>query len=574
MSTTIPRDYWAKPRYERHQLVLFSPSVDEMVPQDHPVRELDAIVAAFDWSGFEQGYDGVRGQPPIHPCYVAEAIIYGIICGVRSSRQVEDATRMRIDFIWLLRGMTIDHATVAGFRTRFDAPLKALFRQVNRQALRRMKSRLADLIFDGTRMRANSDRHGARTSDWLERRLEALQRHMEEALEQMGTADVREDLDAAAPEALQKHLEGLRREMERCETALAVARERDQAKREKDGQAATPVRVPVTDPDASLLPNKEGGYAPNYTPVAAVDGGSGLIVAAEVLPDGSEAAAVQPMLQSVQQDHEVTPQRVLFDSGFASGANQEALADKGIAVYAPVASPSGPQHPAQRDDPSRPLPPERIATLPRVKSSGKLDRNAFLYDPQRDLYWCPMGRPLPPARTLSRKTADGQVSYTEYQCRDCEHCPLSASCLSRDARRRRINRDQFEAVREETARRMATVEGKAVYRRRAPVIEGTFGCIKSIMGIRHFLLRGLTKVRLEWLWICTAFNLKKLLRFLAGSGPRRPNMPPPPQPCQLRTPSGFIPVRFPGAWHRGGPFFSMPLRLVDQRRGAPCRRAA
>ena len=574
MNTAIPTDYWVKPPYERHQLVLFSPSVDEAVPQGHAVRELDTILARLDWSEFEQSYDGVRGQPPIHPRYVAAATLYGIICGVRSSRQVEDATRLRIDFIWLLRGLTIDHATVAKFRTRFKAPLKTLFRQVNRQALQRMESRLADLIFDGTRVRANSDRHGARTADWLERRLEELQRQMEGALEQMGTADLREDLEAAAPEALQNHLDGLRHEIERCEKALAVARERDQAKREKDGQAATPVRVPVTDPEASLLPNKEGGYAPNYTPVAAVDGGSGLILAAEVLPDGSEAAAVQPMLQAVQQDHETSPQRILFDSGFASGANQEALADKGIAVYAPVDSPSGAQHPAQREDPSQPLPPERIAALPRVKSTGKLDRNAFLYDPERDLYWCPLGRPLPPARTLSRQTADGQVAYTEYQCRDCEHCPLSVACLSRDARRRRINRDQFEAVREETARRMATVEGKAVYRRRAPVIEGTFGCLKSIMGIRRFLLRGLTKVRLEWLWICTAFNLKKLLRFLAGSGAGRPHLPPPTPPGLRRTPSGFIPGRSPAAWHLGGPFFSMPLRLVDPHHGASGRRAA
>ena len=98
MNTAIPTDYWVKPPYERHQLVLFSPSVDEAVPQGHAVRELDTILARLDWSEFEQSYDGVRGQPPIHPRYVAAATLYGIICGVRSSRQVEDATRLRIDF--------------------------------------------------------------------------------------------------------------------------------------------------------------------------------------------------------------------------------------------------------------------------------------------------------------------------------------------------------------------------------------------------------------------------------------------------------------------------------------------
>jgi transposase len=346
MKTEVSHGYWARPPQERSQLLLFCPSLDDAVPQGHAVRELDAILADLDWSAFEQKYDGVRGQPPIHPRYMAGTILYGLTCGIRSSRRLEEATLVRIDFMWLLHGMSIDHSTLASFRTRFDPALKALFRQVNRMALRRMKSKLAELIFDGTRMRANSDRHGARTAGWLERRLEDLQRHMEEALQQMAAADLSENVDTAAPAALQAHLEGLRQEVERCEKALAVARERDEAKREKDGQGATPVRVPVTDPDALLVPNKEGGYAPNYTPVAGVDGGSGLILAAAVLADGSEAAAVQPMVKSVQQDHEVSPDRVLFDSGLASGANLDTMAEQGIEVYAPVDSPSGQNHPA------------------------------------------------------------------------------------------------------------------------------------------------------------------------------------------------------------------------------------
>jgi transposase len=573
MNSTVSADYWAKAPYERSQLLLFSPSLDDAVPAGHAVRELDAILESLDWGEFEKGYDGVRGQPPIHPRHMAAAILYGIICGVSSSRRLEEATRVRIDFMWLLQGMTIDHSTVAKFRTRFETALKALFRQVNRKALQQMGSALAELVVDGTRVRANSDRHGARTAGWLERRLEELQRYMEEALQQMGTADLRENLGAAAPEALQAHIEVLRQQVERCEKALAVARERDEAKREKDGQGATPVRVPVTDTDAQLLPNKEGGYAPNYTPVAGVDGASGLILAAVVLADGSEAASVQPMVEAVQQDHEVSLQRILFDSGFASGANLAAMAEQGVEVYAPVDSPSGENHPAQREDPSQPLPPERLATLPRVKSNGKLDRNAFLYDPQLDLYWCPMGRRLPPHRTLSRKTADGAVEYTEYQSLDCEHCPLAAGCLSKKAKRRSINRDQFEDRREETARRMGTDEAKAIYRRRAPTIEGTFGCIKSAMGFRRFLLRGLDKVRLEWLWVCTAFNLKKLLRFLAGHSPDRPGRPIPAPACVPRAGSGLTALCLSASRHPLELLLG-PVRSAGSFRAPPWRQAA
>ena len=36
--------------------------------------------------------------------------------------------------------------------------------------------------------------------------------------------------------------------------------------------------------------------------------------------------------------------------------------------------------------------------------------------------------------------------------------------------------------------------------------------IKQVMGLRQFLHRGLEKVRTEWLWACTAFNLGKLIK--------------------------------------------------------------
>jgi hypothetical protein len=35
------------------------------------------------------------------------------------------------------------------------------------------------------------------------------------------------------------------------------------------------------------------------------------------------------------------------------------------------------------------------------------------------------------------------------------------------------------------------------------------------MNVRQFLLRGLENVKTEWLWVCTAFNLAKLVREVA-----------------------------------------------------------
>ena len=58
---------------------------------------------------------------------------------------------------------------------------------------------------------------------------------------------------------------------------------------------------------------------------------------------------------------------------------------------------------------------------------------------------------------------------------------------------------------------MNTESGCKTYHRRLHIAETPFAILKGVMGIRQFLLRGLEKVRTEWLWACTAYNLKKLL---------------------------------------------------------------
>ena len=46
--------------------------------------------------------------------------------------------------------------------------------------------------------------------------------------------------------------------------------------------------------------------------------------------------------------------------------------------------------------------------------------------------------------------------------------------------------------------------------------ETPFAIIKNIFEVRRFLLRGLEKVRTEWRWVCTAYNLKKLMAAIAA----------------------------------------------------------
>jgi transposase len=58
--------------------------------------------------------------------------------------------------------------------------------------------------------------------------------------------------------------------------------------------------------------------------------------------------------------------------------------------------------------------------------------------------------------------------------------------------------------------KLTSEEGKRIYGKRASSVEPVFGIIKSAMGLRQFLLRGMAKVRIEWDLACLAYNMRRL----------------------------------------------------------------
>jgi hypothetical protein len=60
--------------------------------------------------------------------------------------------------------------------------------------------------------------------------------------------------------------------------------------------------------------------------------------------------------------------------------------------------------------------------------------------------------------------------------------------------------------------RLKSAEGKAIYKKRKETVEPVFGIIKTVLGFRQFMLRGMEKVNSEWELVVSAYNLKRLHR--------------------------------------------------------------
>jgi transposase len=517
---------WAKTTQPRDQLVLFPTRLNDAVGPEHRVRLLDDILSRLDWSKWEADYDLTRGQPPIHPKILASVILYGLLTRIRSSRALEEALQIRLDFRWLVEGRSIDHTTLSEFRRKNSAALKNTFVQIGMVARELGCLPLQTLAFDGTRIRSNNRKTGTRTPA----RLRELKQELAEKFAQLeaktdaADAEEAECLGDASAHTLPNELADVKRRQQQVDAALA------QIERIEAAGETVPNRLPITDPESRVMPNKEGGFAPNYTPTATVDVDSGLIVSADVLSIPNEDKRLASAIDDVQEQFglEAPSPVALADGLMATGDNLAACQERGVELFSPLSGQSSEDNPALRDDLTKPVAVADRDRLP-TQTVGKkgaqqqqLAKRAFVYDGAQNCYWCPAGKPLAFAKRTSEKRGGIRHVRLRYQASDenCAECPLRTTCLQGQAKRRSINRGQHESLRVAHAAKMSTDAGRKQYARRQHAGERPFAVIKQQFGARRFLLRGLSQVKQEWHWLATAFNLDRLFGLIkSGIGP-------------------------------------------------------
>ena len=115
--------------HNRNQLVLFPISMDKTIAPDNEVRLIDLFVdsLAIETMGFKVDYIE-NGRPAYHPKDLLKLYLYGYMNRIRSSRQLERATKINIEVMWLLKGLSPDHNTISNFRKNNQKAIKKVFR--------------------------------------------------------------------------------------------------------------------------------------------------------------------------------------------------------------------------------------------------------------------------------------------------------------------------------------------------------------------------------------------------------------------------------------------------------------
>lgn len=519
MSYRIPKfSYWQDAPMPRNQLVLFASTLEERIPLDHPVRLLDEILDELDWTKWEAVYFGKLGQPPIHPSVLCKVLLFALSRRIRSSRQIEYAVEHSIDFIWLTSGRKLDHSTLSEFRRKHEKELKDIYRQMIQLAISMGVAKLSELCIDGTKIRADANRFKTYKRENVSKLIEELDGQIAGALSSLESNDALEELfdDGQKADKLPSEIKDLKDRRARLEAALAQLEKMEELRRQ-DGidNKKSPAQLPISDADSRILPNKEGGYAPNYTPMAATETQNGFIVGNEVLIGNVEHICMMKMIDAIESDYQTHTETVLADGAYATGPNLAQAVARGIELLSPVRHEiAKADNPAYREDLSKPVPEADIPRLPINSTTKRFDRSAFVYDSEKDIYHCPAGKVLKRAGTIEKTVVAGvAVERKNYLCHDCVGCSLASLCRVKEDSKagRKVGHDEFQEVRERQVERMKDAQVQERYKRRQHYGETQFAFIKSNLGMRRFLLRGHTGVTLEWRWCCLTFNIKKLM---------------------------------------------------------------
>ena len=234
---------------EREQTLQFPPRLDDYISAENPVRFLDVFVDQLDLQamGFRRVEAAVEGRPAYHPGDLLKLYLYGYLNRVRSSRCLERESQRNVEVMWLLKGLTPDHKTIADFRKDHPKALRQVFQEFIElcKALELFGGEI--VAIDGSKFLAVNSSQRNYSERKLEKALKEIDEKLQRYLQQLDTHDATPPLPLAlTPEQLQAKIEALKERQtkyEQLQTQLVESGE---------------TQLSLTDPDSRSMPMGQG----------------------------------------------------------------------------------------------------------------------------------------------------------------------------------------------------------------------------------------------------------------------------------------------------------------------------
>lgn len=443
---------------------MFFTSLAEMVSGEALVMTVDEVVNRLDLAPLYACWSE-KGRGFYDPAMMLKILFFAYCDGERHSRQIAQKIRYDVRYQYFAGSRRPTYRTICRFRV-IDVELLASYFARIVSICQQLGLVDASLVaIDGTKLRASASRRRTfRPEDMAQ---------LAEQYHRLLTADAAADGEASGDEE------------EAEEGTPSVS---DQSLRARIARVMTELErgvgeVNLTDADGRLMRDSQGRFQLSYNGQIAVDANQ-FIVAAAVTASTDDAACFVPMVKQSQDHVGGEIGTVLVDGGYYSKRNLQYSVAHGLEVYMPTGKGS-----------SVPV--------------GKFGREDFTYDESTDSYQCPGRERL----TYQSSRWRGGVISRLYRgsVSACHGCRLRSQCTTAPARE--LNISSVWRHEHNMNEKLHSASGRAVYSQRKVLVEPVFGNLKCNLGFAGFVVRGLTKVKGEFLLMCIAHNLRKLSRW-------------------------------------------------------------
>jgi transposase len=437
---------------------LLPPSVDEWLPQRHLARFVVEVIDGLDLSELVKAYRG-SGSASYHPAMLLGLMLYGYATKVFSSRALERATYDSVAFRFIAGNEHPDHDTIAAFRKRFIAQIEPLFVQVLKLARAMGMLKLGTVALDGTKVHANASRHSALSYGHAKKLEKQLKREVKQLLR---LAEVADDTDLPDGMSIPEELE--RRELRLA--AIAEAKAKIEARVHEREQAEYQAKLSTREEKQRRTGKKPRGRPP--TP-----------------PTGTVGEKEQ--INLTDEDSRIMP---VAGGGFDQSYNaQAAVAAGSLLIVANEVT--------QAANDKGQLAPmiEQIKGLPKELGRTQRILADSGYLSEANVEHCAAAK-IEPLIALGRERhhPGWRQRFAAAPCSP----PESATPMQK------------------MVHRLKTPRGRKLYALRKQTPEPVFGIIKSAMGFRQFLLRGLGNVKGEWDLVTISWNIKRMFALQPG----------------------------------------------------------
>jgi transposase len=447
--------------------LILPPNLRDWVPAGHLAHFILDAVAEMDLRQSKVNERGT-GSEQYPPRMLLALLLYCYATGVFSSRRMEQATCDSVPVRMICADTHPDHDTICTFRRENKALLQETFVRVLElaQALKFLQVGQITVAVDGTKVMAHASKHSAVSYEHAGKTIQQLDWEVKELLAKAEQADSTPLQDGLSiPEEITRRqerkaaLQKARAEIEaRAQARHAVElaeHEKKLAERAAKKEQGEGMRgQPPRAPTSEPGPSDQYNFTDPQSRIMKAGGG-------------------QHFEQSynAQAAVEVDSRLIVGERVSQACNDKQELVPTVAAVAAPV---------------------ESVAAV--LTDSGFYSAAAV-----RAVEQTPTGQPTGTIvyAALEKKEHHRTVSDLEKKAPPVAPGPGA---------------DWSEVMKH----RLKTEAGKAQYKLRQQTVEPVFGIIKSVMGFRQFLLRGLEKVGLEWQLVCIAYNLKRL--HIMGAG--------------------------------------------------------